>query len=575
MISTHLPTMNVNSFHNKLSSSAWRAQLDLPNRRLELQDGGTGESVEGLITLHQEEHELGYRLQLSFTPNKPTVIESCLLEIPWRAADEDFLLSNGFQSWTESHWLHPQDRLPQLCWMAKPLMGYYGDYHIPWLPRKKGHVHSWSWTEWRQAGEEPFLLASLNETTAFTCFQWQRARNCLSVESDCRGWRVTEPVILLDFLVLQGPIAQVYDAWVEALQLPPLKAASAWGWTSWYQHYTHISEQIIKDNLAVFQARERPLDYFQIDDGYQTAVGDWLSIKDNFPRGMKALADDIRATGATPGLWLAPAVADKRSQLIKDHPEWMAKDQRGRPLKAGYNPNWGGWFYALDTEHEGWQQHFKEVFRTVVEEWGYGMIKLDFLYAACIYPTATHTRAQLMHNLLVNLREWAGDAYLLGCGTPLVSGFGLFDYCRIGADIHLQWEHRLLRWFRHRERVSTLVALRSVLGRWPLAGRVWRNDPDVYLLRDENLQLTEPEKTLVHRLNTLLGELLFTSDNPSTYGTYQQQEESWQSEWWGTKVKSVQPQANGHYLVKTAKGNFSVSLQKNTGDIRFLGVEEQ
>ncbi len=550
----------------KLPSTAWTALLELEGEHLSLAGQGEQVSASGTVNLVQEDHPLGYRIRLTFSPvEKHTQIKSCYLELPWQGDQADWLLCNGFQSWTESYWRHPQDYIPQLRRIAQPLMGYYGDYHIPWISRKKGHLHSWSWTEWRVKDATPILLASLNETTAFTCFQWQQAHNRLKVESDCRGWEITEPVVLLDFLVLEGAVKEVYDAWASALEMPALRAQPARGWTSWYQHYTNISEQVISDNLKAFQGREQPLDYFQIDDGYQTAVGDWLSIKGNFPRGMKAMAEEIRATGAIPGLWLAPTVVDKRSQLLNDHPEWILKDAKGKPLKAGYNPMWGGWFYAMDTQHPGWQAHFRDVFRTVVEDWGYGLIKLDFLYAACIFPTPAKTRAQVMHELLVNLRQWAGDAYLLGCGTPLASGFGLFDYCRIGADIHLKWEHRMLRWFRHRERVSTLAAMRSVLGRWPLAGRMWRNDPDVYLLREENLQLKPEEKSLVHRLNTLLGELLFTSDNASSYGNFQHQEEAWQAEWWGMMVIGVEPLSATDFLVQTEKSDFRIHLKKETG----------
>ena len=37
----------------------------------------------------------------------------------------------------------------------------------------------------------------------------------------------------------------------------------------------------------------------QIDDGYQRAVGDWLDTCDRFPRGLEALAREIRDAGFT------------------------------------------------------------------------------------------------------------------------------------------------------------------------------------------------------------------------------------------------------------------------------------
>ncbi len=536
--------------------------------------GHVGETKEQIYcTL--EPLDLGYRIRLQFNPKGKQTIRSCRLYAPTNTANEEWLLANGFQSWTESYWHRPTAEIPQLRKIARPLMGYYGDYHIDIVSRGPGIIHSWSWTERRQSTSDIELFASLNENTAFTCFHWRNDLNLLEVKIDCTGWEVGEPVILADFLVLQGNVNEVYDSWVEHLELPPLRAKLARGWTSWYQHYTSVSESIVEDNLDAFQVFGKQLDFFQIDDGFQTAVGDWLSIRNQFPSGMANMAKRIDATGATPGLWLAPAVADRRSDLLKRHPDWVQRDKHGKPLKAGYNPLWKGWFYALNTEHEGWLTYMQEVFETVVDDWGYGMLKLDFLYAACIYPTPELTRAQLMRRMLERIRSWSGEAYLLGCGTPLAPGFGIFDYCRIGADIHLRWEHRLLRWFRHRERVSTLVAMRSVLGRWPLAGRVWRNDPDVYLLREENMHMTTAERQLVHRTNALLGELLFTSDNPSTYGSFPKKEEEWQTKHWTEKNWVVTPEQDGDFKITSDKQTYRLSLGTTTGKWKEESVTNQ
>ena len=550
----------------RIPDSSWRFSLQLT-------DGTsfTGPvQTSGSIRFVYQELKEGYRLQLQFDPEKQQTIRSCSLSVPTTTQAHEWLLCNGFQSWTESYWRRPTESIPDLRRIARPLMGYYGDYHIDWIPRCKGVLHSWSWTERRAGGNDQIeLLASLNENTAFTCFQWRTKDGHLQVEIDCRGWEVSCPVILADILVLEGRADAVYDEWVKHLELPPLRAPKARGWTSWYQHYTHVSEQIVLDNLAAFKARGRNLDFFQIDDGYQTAVGDWLSVNNKFPGGMASLAEEIRKEGQQPGLWLAPCVADSRSSLIVEHPDWIRKNPKGKPLKAGYNPLWKGWFYALDTEHEAWKDHMRSVFQTMVADWGYAMLKLDFLYAACIYPTPQFTRAQLMRRTLEEIRKWVGnETYLLGCGTPLASGFGLFDYCRIGADIHLQWEYPLLRWFRHRERVSTLAALRSVLGRSSLAGRVWRNDPDVYLLRDDNMQMTPPERQLVHRLNTWFGELLFTSDDPSTYRDFQAGEEQWQDASWKQGKWQVAPLSDGGFLVSDGEQKVVVELGKKTGRMK-------
>lgn len=165
-----------------------------------------------------------------------------------------------------------------------------------------------------------------------------------------------------------------------------------------------------------------------------------------------------------------------------------------------------------------------------------------------------------MYDAMQLMRQLAGSHYLLGCGVPLASAFGLLDYCRIGADIHLSWEHQLLRWLRNRERVSTVLALRTVLGRHALDGRAWRNDPDVFLLRHENIALSPIQKETVLRVNTLLGSLLFTSDPLGNYDATQREYLEWMQAWKETPILAVRSLSADQYEIDTPKGCFGVNL---------------
>ena len=48
--------------------------------------------------------------------------------------------------------------------------------------------------------------------------------------------------------------------------------------------------------------------------------------------------------------------------------------------------------------------------------------------------------------------------------------------------------------------------------------RETEHDPDVFLLRDENLKLKDKTKCAILTLNALFGDVLMTSDNVKTYG---------------------------------------------------------
>nr|MBP7585567.1 alpha-galactosidase [Spirochaetota bacterium] len=115
------------------------------------------------------------------------------------------------------------------------------------------------------------------------------------------------------------------------------------------------------------------------------------------------------------------------------------------------------------------------------------------------------------------LRDCVKSKKILGCGVPLGSSFGMVDYCRIGGDVALKWEDRLLSFMRYRERVDTRHSLESTVGRRHLSGNAFMNDPDVVILRDENNSLTPEEKSTLFQLNNLFGGLVFTSDNVATY----------------------------------------------------------
>ncbi|MDR9824349.1 hypothetical protein RCJ22_01860, partial [Vibrio sp. FNV 38] len=130
--------------------------------------------------------------------------------------------------------------------------------------------------------------------------------------------------------------------------------------------------------------------------------------------------------------------------------------------------------------------YLAEVFRTVFDEWGFDLVKLDFLYAAAPYGTEEESRAGRMIRAMKLIRSWCGDTLVLGCGVPLMPAFGLVDYCRIGCDVGPDWDSTVLMRMTHRERVSTKNSIDDTTYRRQLNGRAFMNDPDVFFLRDEN-----------------------------------------------------------------------------------------
>jgi len=362
------------------------------------------------------------------------------------------------------------------------------------------------------------FFGSLNDEIGYTIFEHHANENKLIIQKDCKGLIIKEELFLLDIFEANSYEWLCFQNYFEAQHLQPINAKPAIGWTSWYYYYTNISEKIIEDNLNAFVNNKVPIEIFQIDDGYQKAVGDWLNFNERFPNGLKSIVDKIHQQNVKAGLWLAPFACEQNSFIIKEKPDWILKDANGKFLKIGFNPMWSYWFYALDVYNEEVRAYLKKVFDTVLNDWNFDLVKLDFLYGTAIIPRSGKSRGQIMYDAMKFLRECIGNKMILGCGVPLLAAAnGNTDYCRIGPDIHLTWDFGLLKWIRARERPSTVNAIHNTISRRQLSGKWFWNDPDVFILRKNKNTLSFNEKYSLLLANLLFGHLLFTSDNISEY----------------------------------------------------------
>jgi alpha-galactosidase len=297
------------------------------------------------------------------------------------------------------------------------------------------------------------------------------------------------------------------------------------GWCSWYQfsseQYTGtITPGALESNLeAMTQIQpDLPLQVFQIDDGFQSQIGDWFTFAEAFPHGIAPLAEKALASGVTPGLWLAPFIVHPKSKLADEHPDWILRGRFNRPVNAGYL--WQTFATALDVTHPAALDYASQVVHTAVHDWKFRYLKLDFLYAASL-PGGRHdptaTRAQALHAALKAMRQAAGqDAFLLGCSCPLGPAIGLVDAMRIGPDTHWTWYPKVSRvesFVRQEPNLpSAFNACHNAITRAPMHRRWWINDPDCLILRPET-SLSEAEVKTVATVIAMTGGSLFLSDD--------------------------------------------------------------
>jgi len=115
---------------------------------------------------------------------------------------------------------------------------------------------------------------------------------------------------------------------------PPLRHAQPpTGWCSWYCFGPGVTAQQVLDNLDVIAKNYPALRYVQIDDGYQSAMGDWLSTGRAFGGNVRTVLDAVRQRGFEPAIWVAPFVAEEASDVFQQHRDWFIKDSDGAPLR--------------------------------------------------------------------------------------------------------------------------------------------------------------------------------------------------------------------------------------------------
>ncbi len=248
------------------------------------------------------------------------------------------------------------------------------------------------------------------------------------------------------------------------------------GWCSWYYFGPRITAQQVLDNLDFIAKNAPQLKYIQIDDGYQPAMGDWLETGAAFGGNVQGVLKQIRVRGFEPAIWVAPFVAEEKSHLFAQHPDWFVKDAEGKPLRSD-KVTFGGWrrgpWYALDGTHPEAQQHLEMVFRTMRQEWGCTYFKLDANFWGAIHGGFFHdrraTRVEAYRRGMRAILRGAGDGFILGCNHPLWPSLGLIHGSRSSNDIKRSWD-----------RIKS-TARQNLSRNWQ-NGSLWWNDPDAICL---------------------------------------------------------------------------------------------
>jgi hypothetical protein len=291
------------------------------------------------------------------------------------------------------------------------------------------------------------------------------------------------------------------------------------GWMSWN---TYFDKATAEDNLNEAKTGQKFLQPFGCEFW---SIESWqgnsdklpvsafynmnLEVNENqFPEGMKKLADDIRALGFRPGLWTAP-FGTGNQQFYEEHKDWFLHYEDGKPV-----PSWNG-RYTLDPTVPAALEHLKEIHRIASREWGYEFFKIDGMsgrnksYSAHLYERPeikalfNNPESPNPFELCVKaFREGMGeDRVFLACqGHTSGPEARYADASRIGADIvdilkPIQWHNVLNQGYCTINQIFTHnIALIA--------------DPDTLLVHDLDIEQARVTATIV----ALPGQLTFFGD---------------------------------------------------------------
>jgi alpha-galactosidase len=365
--------------------------------------------------------------------------------------------------------------------LAKPVaLGGYTDVKHYRLPQPPGATTVYGLLTLSPPGADHALLAFASCRRFITKFHVRPTSVEAVVDTEGLPLGPGETWELEEFLFAHGPRrAELLASLAEriAVHHPPLRfPAEPAGWCSWYCFGPRVTARQVLDNLDVIAQHVPPLRYVQIDDGYQAAMGDWLTTGKAFGGDVRGVLKEIAARGFRPAIWVAPFVAEANSQVFKEHPDWFVKDADGQPLRSD-RVTFGGWrhgpWYALDGTHPEAQKHLEQVFRTMRQEWGCTYFKLDANFWGALPDGRFHdpkaTRVEAYRRGMQAILRGTGDAFVLGCNHPIWPSFGLLHGSRSSGDVKRSWAN------------FARLAGENLHRNWQNR-RLWWNDPDCVLL---------------------------------------------------------------------------------------------
>lgn len=313
---------------------------------------------------------------------------------------------------------------------------------------------------------------------------------------------------------------------------PRLPDHKVYGTNNWYYAYGKISHaSVIKDTKLLTKLctgnANRP--YMVIDSGWEKYDGTapWNAVREGKFHDMKALADEIRALGARPGIWVRPL----RDQMYAIFP-------KGHAARSLRNPE------SLDPSHPKTLDFVRETINLLCSQ-GYELIKHDFTtfdtlgfwgferhreFAADEWSFYDHGKTTAEVFIGLNQAIWeasAGRGWILGCDVIGHLAAGLVHLNRTGDDTSgKDWERvrkygintLAFRQLHHLNFYESDADCVGIMGRidWKLNSRwldaVSHSGTPMFVSPDPDIALETEDLQRAYRVNSVQDDVLIPLD---------------------------------------------------------------
>jgi hypothetical protein len=251
-----------------------------------------------------------------------------------------------------------------------------------------------------------------------------------------------------DTVTLEGG-GQVDRYYTERLGLPyfrPLDRTAfptaPTGWLTWMYYGRDVTpeEVLVNARWIADNLKDYGVEIVLLDDGWQADGRNWEGLRASFPQGMAWLAQEIRALGLTPGLWLCPHGQDNRAFTTATG-GFIACDTFGGP-------------FTVDPTDPRGLAYIRQLMQRLTHEWGYGYLKFDGISAKPGYgalhgyrthqaqfadPTVSADDAYRRFFAAIT-ESVAPGVFINACSVGVCPEvIGLCDGMRMGSDTDSDW----------------------------------------------------------------------------------------------------------------------------------------